>query len=84
MVILHGTGVFGSSILSTCSILSCFMVCGGSPDCRMIVKNAFSRDEWHCLVILLISSVVISLSFKFSDLFNLVAFLIIKGVNSFI
>jgi hypothetical protein len=33
---------------------------------------------------LLISSVVISLSFKFSDLFNLVAFLIIKGVNSFI
>jgi len=63
MVILHGFGVFGSSILSRCLILSCFMVCGGSPDCLMIVKNAFSRSG-DFLVIWLISSSVICLSFK--------------------
>jgi len=62
--ILHGIGVFGSKILSTCLILSCFILCGGSPDCRMIVKNAFSRGG-HFSVILLISPVVMSLFFMY-------------------
>lgn len=62
-VILQGIGMFGSSILSTFFILSRFMVCGGSPDCRIIVKNAFSRSG-DFSVILLISSFVICLSFK--------------------
>ena len=60
MFILHGIGGFDSSIFSTCFIWSCFMVCGGSPDCRMTVKNAFSRSL-HSLVILLISSFVMAL-----------------------
>jgi len=79
-VILHGLGVLGSSIFSRCLILSCFMVCGGSPDCRMIVKNAFSRSG-DSLVIWLISSFVICLSFKLVLPSKLVAFVIIKGVN---
>jgi len=78
-LILHGMGVLSSRIFSTSFILSCFMVCGGSPDCRMIVKNAFSRGGVFS-VILLISSFVISLFFMFSALPNgLVTFLIIKA-----
>lgn len=60
--ILHGVGVSGSNIFSTCFILSCFMVCGGSPDCLMIVKNAFSLIG-QSAVILLISSFSMSLFF---------------------
>ena len=77
-LILHGIGVLGSKISSTSPILSCFILWGGNPDCRMIVKNAFSRGR-DFSVILLISSFVISLYFMFSTLPDLVTFLIIKG-----
>lgn len=63
MVILHGVGGSGSRIFSKSPILSCFMMCGGSPDCRMMVKNAFSRGEGHFSVILFICSIVVSLVF---------------------
>ena len=63
--ILHGIGVYGSKIFGKCIILSCFMVCGGSPDCLMIVKNAFSLKVLHSSVILLISSFLMSLCFIF-------------------
>jgi len=68
--ILHGIGVSGSKILSKFLILSCFMVCGGSPDCLMTVKNAFSRGGRHCSVILLISSFSMSLFFIFLNSFE--------------
>jgi len=60
--ILHGVGVFGFKIPSKFFILSCFIVRGGSPDCRITVKNAFSRSGLSS-VILLISSFVMSLFF---------------------
>jgi len=63
--ILHGVVGFGSRIFSRFFILSSFMVCGSSPDWRMIVKNAFSRIL-HSFVILLISFSVMSLLFIFS------------------
>ena len=62
--ILHGVCVFCSKIFSTFFILSCFMMCGGSPDCLMTVKNAFSRGL-HFSVILLISSFSMFLFFIF-------------------
>lgn len=84
-LILHGIGVSGSSIFSTWLILSCLTVRGGNPDCRMTVKNAFSRSEGHCPVISLISSFVISLFVKFFlTPLNLVACSDIKGVGMFI
>ena len=84
-VILHGIGVSGSKTLSKSFILSCFMVCGGSPDCLMIVKNAFSRGLGHCSVIWLISSFVMSLFFMFIlTVLNLVALCIIKVSNAYI
>jgi len=60
--ILQGLGGLGSKIPSTSPILSSFILWGGSPDCRMIVKNALSLGGliW---VILLISSFVIFLCF---------------------
>ena len=64
MFILHGVGVFGSKISSTFFILSCFMACGVSPDCLMIVKKAFSLIG-QSAVILLISSFSMSLFFIF-------------------
>ena len=72
MLILHGIGVYGSKISGKCIIFSCFMVCGGSPDCLMIVKNAFSLKVLHSSVILLISSFVMCLCFIFFPLLNLV------------
>lgn len=85
--ILHGVGVFGSDIFSTCFIWSCFMVWGGSPDCLMIVKNAFSRSWRHCSVILLISFFSMSLFFICFHSYwglELVAFFIIKVSNIYI
>lgn len=61
---LHGIGVSRSKILSKFFILSSFMVRGGSPDCLMIVKNAFSLVLLSS-VILLISSFLMSLCFIF-------------------
>ena len=67
ILILRGTRRSGSKILSTFFILSCFILIGSSPDCRIIVKIAFSRGE-HFLVILLISLFVIFLLFMVSTL----------------
>ena len=77
MSILQGIGGFGSDIFSTSFILSFFMVCGVSPDCLMMVKNACSRGS-HCsviLLILLISSFSVSLFFIFLIPPKLVSFL---------
>ena len=66
MVILHGIGVFSSKMFSAFFILSCFMICGASPDCLMIVKNAFSLiGTESCSVILLITSFSMLLFFIF-------------------
>jgi len=72
ILILHGVGVFDCKISSTFFILSCFMACGVSPDCLMIVKNAFSLIG-QSAVILFISSFSISLFFMFLTSPNLVA-----------
>ena len=54
--ILQGIGVSGSRILSRFPILSCFIVCGGSPDCLITVKKAFSLIGQHLVILLILSS----------------------------